>query len=329
MDYVLGVDCGGSKTTIKVANTSGKKIIQTFSGPASYKSVGGIAKAIENLNRGVFKAIKSLKKSKRVYFTSSCFGMAGYDTQEDFDTFKRIVFNEKLKKYLNCNKTIIVNDNRLGLEAGSRNKNKIIIDAGSGSNCLGINEEGEQAKASGWEYILADEGSAYQAGLKALKAVMRAYDGRGEGTLLKDVILKELNLKDVPNLVKWIYEIPFPREKISYLAKTICHTAELGDKVSIKILTEEAEEAAISIKAVARKLGFKDNAFDLVLVGGLFKCEKYFKNILIEILIKEYLKINIIPLVVEPVQGAIQLAIGNLFISVKRYTNLNQFNDSS
>ena len=312
MNYVLGVDCGGSKTTIQVTDKSGKKIIQTFSGPASYKSVGGIAKAIENLNRGVFQAIKSLKKSSSIYFESSCFGMAGYDNLEDFNTFKKIVFNDKLKKYLNYNKTIIVNDNMLGLEAGSQSKNKIIINAGSGSNCLGINENGKQAKASGWEYILADEGSAYQSGLKALKAVMRAYDGRGEGTLLKDTILKELNLKDVPNLVKWIYEIPFPRKKISYLAKTVCHTAELGDKVSIRILAEEAEEAAISVRAVARKLGFKDNTFDLVLVGGLFKCEKYFKNVMVKILIKEYPNINIISLVTNPVRGAIKLAIENL-----------------
>jgi len=312
MDYVLGVDCGGSKTKIQVTDKSGKKIIQTVSGPVSYKSAGGIAKAIENLNRGVFEAIKSLKKSSSIYFESSCFGMAGYDTPEDFNTFKKIVFNEKLKKYLNYNKTIIVNDNMLGLEAGSQSKNKIIINAGSGSNCLGINENGKQGKASGWEYILADEGSAYQSGLKALKAVMRAYDGRSEGTLLKDTILKELNLKNVPNLAKWIYEIPFPREKISYLAKTVCHTAELGDKVSIRILAEEAEEAAISVRAVARKLGFKDNTFDLVLVGGLFKCEKYFKNVMVKILIKEYPNINIISLVTNTVRGAIKLAIENL-----------------
>lgn len=312
MDYVLGVDCGGSKTKIQVTDTSGKKIIQTVSGPVSYKSAGGIAKAIENLNRGVFEAIKSLKKSSSIYFESSCFGMAGYDTQEDFKTFEKIVFNEKLKKYLNYSKTIIVNDNRLGLEAGSQSKNKIIINAGSGSNCLGINEKGKQAKASGWEHILADEGSAYQTGLKALKAVMRAYDGRGEGTLLKDTILKELNLKDVPDLVKWIYEIPFPREKISYLAKTVCHTAELGDKVSIRILAEEAEEAVISVRAVVRKLGFKDNTIDLVLVGGLFKCEKYFKNVMVKILIKEYPNINIVSLVTKPVWGAIKLAIENL-----------------
>lgn len=312
MDYILGVDGGGSRTTIQVANTHGKKIVQVISDSTSYKSIGGIDKAIENLNKGVFKAIKSLKKSSNIYFVSSCFGLAGYDTKKDFNDLKKIVLNEILKKYLNCNKIIIVNDNRLGLEVGNRSKNKIIIDAGSGSNCLGINEKGEKAKASGWEYILADEGSAYQAGLKALKAIMRAYDGRGNSTLLKDTILKELCLKDVPDLVKWIYEIPFPREKISYLAKTICHTAELGDKVSIKILTEEAEEAAISIRAVAHRLGFMDIAFDLVLAGGLFKCEKFFKNVLIKMLIKEYPKINIIPLKVNPVQGAVKLAIENL-----------------
>jgi len=311
MNYILGVDGGGSKTTVQIADTSGKVISQAVSGSSSYKSVG-INRAIGNLNTAVFDAVKKLKVTRDIYFISSCFGFAGNDAGEDSKTYRKIVFNDKLNSYLNPKGTIICNDTRIGLESGSESKNKIIIIAGAGSNCFGINEDGKQAGASGWDFILADEGSGYSVGLKALKAIVKAYDGRGEKTLLSKTILEELNLNEIPDLVKWAYGGLFPKDKISALAETVSNTAKMGDKVSIDILAEEAEEVVISVTTVANKLGFKDKDFDLVLVGGLFKCEEYFKNILINRLRENFPKIKSMPLVGNPAGGAVKMAIERL-----------------
>ena len=70
MNYLLGVDGGGSKTTVQIADIDGRVISQSVSGSSNYKSVG-INRAIENLNMGVFKAIKNLKTSEAIYFISS------------------------------------------------------------------------------------------------------------------------------------------------------------------------------------------------------------------------------------------------------------------
>ncbi len=311
MNYILGVDGGGIKTTVQIATISGEKIVGAVSGSSSYKSVG-IKEAIENLNTGIFSAIKSLKSPKDIFFVSSCFGFAGNNDEGDIEIYRRIVFNNKLSSYLDPQKTIICNDTRIGLELGSESKNKIIIIAGTGSNCFGVNQEGEQEKANGWDYILADEGSGYQVGLKALKAIMRAYDGRGKKTLLSKTILEEQNLKNIIELTKWTYESPFPKGRVGSLAKTVCRTAEMGDEVSIKIFKEEAEEVIISISTVAQKLGFKNKNFDLVFVGGLFKCEKYFKNIISSRLKKNFPGINYMSLLANPVVGAVELAIKNI-----------------
>jgi N-acetylglucosamine kinase-like BadF-type ATPase len=312
MEYILGVDGGGTKTTVQIARISGEKVTQAVSGASSCKSVG-VDKAIENLNAGVFGAIKNLEESlEDIYFVSSCFGFAGNIIEEDSKIYREIVFNKKLKNYLNQEKSLIFNDTRIGLEAGSDSKNKIILIAGTGSNCFGINEKGKQARATSWDYILADEGSGYEVGLKALRAVMRDYDGRGKKTLLSKIILEELNLKDILSLNKWVYGRPFSKDRIGSLAKTVCMTAEMGDKKSIDILTEEVEEAVISVVTVTHKLGFKNRDFDLVFVGGLFKCKKYFKDILISRLIENFPGINFKPLVANPAEGAIKLAIENL-----------------
>jgi len=74
----------------------------------------------------------------------------------------------------------------------------------------------------------------------------------------------------------------------------------------------EANEAVISVEAVANKLNLPNKEFDLVFVRSLFKCEKYFKSILIKKLKEKFEKINFKPLTKKPVRGAIGLAIENL-----------------
>lgn len=122
MEYILGVDGGGTKTTVQIARISGEKVAQAVSGASSCKSVG-VDKAIENLNAGVFGAIKNLEESlEDIYFVSSCFGFAGNIIEEDSKIYREIVFNKKLKNYLNPEKSLIFNDTRIGLEAGSDSK---------------------------------------------------------------------------------------------------------------------------------------------------------------------------------------------------------------
>lgn len=310
-NYILGVDSGGTKTVAQIASINGEVITEAGSGSGNYKSIG-LERAKENITKAVLRAIKNLKVSNNLVFRNACFGLSGNDTEEDEKIYKKIIFNNELIKYLNPSKTIICNDTKIGLVAGTDNKNGIIIICGTGSNCYGINENGMETKANGWDYILGDEGSGYKIGIKALRAIMRAYDGRGDSTLLSKTLFEDLNIKSISELMKWAYSGSFSKDKISALAMTVCRTAEINDKVSKKILIEEANEDFISIRAVARKLDLENKEFDLVFVGSVFKCEKYFKKVLIKKLREKFPKINFINLSKKPVEGAIKLAIKNL-----------------
>lgn len=311
MNYILGVDGGGTKTIAQIADSKGKLTVENESGSSNYKSVGK-ENAQTNINNAVLGAIRNLAVSDKVIFKSACFGLSGNDCNEDTSIYRNIIFNDKLKGYLNPISTIICNDTKIGLAAGTDSKNGIIIICGTGSNCYGTNEAGQEAKANGWDYVLGDEGSGYEIGIKALKAFMRDYDGRGDSTYLSKTILEDLKLNSVQELIKWAYNSPFSKEKVSALAETVCRTAQMGDKVSIRILEEEANEAFISVKAVVDKLGLENKEFDLVFVGSVFKCEKYFKNPLERKLKEKFPMINFVPLTKKPVEGAIKLALRNL-----------------
>jgi N-acetylglucosamine kinase-like BadF-type ATPase len=311
MTYILGVDAGGTKTTALITDSLGNKISESISGPGSYTSVG-TEKAADNLNKAIFESMKLAGIDRGIRFESSCFGFAGFNVPDDIKHYLKIVHNKILKKNLNPDKYLIVNDTRIGLEAGSDAKNKLIIIAGTGSNCFGINESGIQAGSTGWDYLLADEGSGYSVSVKALRAVMKAYDGRGEKTLLSAAILNELGLKKEIDLIGWAYGDVFSKNRIGSIARLVCQAAYDGDKISREILAGEAEEALLSVTTVASKLGLEGKEFDIVFVGGLFRCEKYFKDIVINSLEDKFDKIKFKPLVANPVEGAVKLAIENL-----------------
>jgi len=308
LDYILGVDGGGTKTIVLVTDTKGNSIAESESGSSNYKSVG-VEIAGENISKAILKTIEKIDSVEKFTFKSACFGLSGNDFSEDKKIYQKIIFNGMIKDYLNPSRTIICNDTRIGLAAGSDSKNGIVIMSGTGSNCYGVNEKGKEARVNGLDYILADEGSGYEIGLKALKALIRAYDGRGEDTLLLKTILEDLKIGSIEELVKWAHSGLFFKEKIAAIAKTVCRTAKMKDKVSIRILKEEAEEAFLSIETVAEKLKLEKKEFDLVFVGRVFKCEKYFKSVVIKNLKDKFPKINLIPLIRKPVEGAIKLAL--------------------
>lgn len=312
MSYILGVDGGGTKTVIRITDFKGLTVSEHITGAGNYKSVG-IKSAEINISNGILSAIKQINaESEKIFFSSSCFGLSGLDSEQDGEIFKKMIFNNEIKKYIDPKKIIICNDSRIGLAAGSDSKNAVMIICGTGSNCFGINEEGQEAKANGWDYILGDEGSAYELGIKALRSVMRAFDGRGRKTLLSETILRDLNLNNITDLIGWCYNIPFSSERFAALTKTVCKTAELGDKVSIKLLSEEVKEALASISIVAKKLKLTDREFDIVYVGSVFRCEKYFRKVLTDKLKEKFPKIIFVPLNDKPVSGAIKMALKNL-----------------
>ena len=311
MVYVLGVDAGGTKTTARIVDIKGSKISESISGSGSFPSVG-VEKAADNVNKAVFEAMQGVGIDKEIRFVSSCFGFAGFNVPDDIKHYRKIVHNNILKKNLDPHKCLIVNDTRIGLEAGSDAANKLIIIAGTGSNCFGVNESGDQAGSTGWDYLLADEGSGYSVSVKALRAIMKAYDGRGDKTLLSSAILNELGLKKEVDLIGWAYGEVFSKERIGSIARLVCRAAYDGDKVSREILAGEAGEAVLSVTTVASKLGLADKEFDIVFVGGLFKCEKYFRDLVIGSLEDRFDKINFKPLIANPVEGAVKLAIENL-----------------
>lgn len=314
MSFVLGLDGGATKTRAMSLNTDTDEIVESVSGSSNYLNVGTeIAK--NNIVKPVLEIVEKIKESKcqeKMFFESSCFGFSGCDLESDIDVYKEIIFNSELSALLNQDKAVICNDSKIGLAAGSDNENRVMLICGTGSNCYGVNESGQEARSNGWDYILGDEGSAYSIAIRTLRAIMRAFDGRGDKTLLSNAVLEYLGLSSELELVFWAYRNTISKNDIAIIASIVCSTANAGDQVSLKILKEECDEAILTVTTIIKKLKLEKSNFDLVLVGSVFNCKKYFRDLLINHINKRFSGVSIKDLVKKPAEGAIIMALKKL-----------------
>ncbi|WP_312430280.1 BadF/BadG/BcrA/BcrD ATPase family protein [Lacrimispora sp.] len=110
-----------------------------------------------------------------------CIGAAGISNR---DTAKLLTRN--LKEQGMQGVIRLVGDHETALAGALEEPAGVILIAGTGSICYGINESGAKFRAGGYGHIIDDAGSAYAIGKDILKAVVRSSDGRQGQTVLKE-----------------------------------------------------------------------------------------------------------------------------------------------
>jgi N-acetylglucosamine kinase-like BadF-type ATPase len=97
----------------------------------------------------------------------------------------------------------------------------IVLSAGTGAICFGVDEQGERFFADGWGPILGDEGGGFWIGQEALKAVCRAQDGRGPSTSLVSPVLSTLDVADCDELCNSSILLICGRDVVAKLAQVV------------------------------------------------------------------------------------------------------------
>lgn len=291
--YFLGVDGGATKTTAVITNKDGKMVFEAKGKGSNYKVLG--LDAIENnLYSLVSRCLKKVKK-----ISCACFGLASIDSYKD----KKIVYskikNGKIGRLLKC-PILLVNDVEIILPSINA-ENGVAVIAGTGSNFFAKNGD-KKAFASGLDYILTDEGSAFDIGQKILKAAIRSADRRGKKTVLENMVLKKAKIKNIRELKDVIYvkDLKSVVAKFAPLAEV---GMKKGDKIAKDILVSSVNEYIAGINAVAKRVGLK-NDFKIAIVGSVFNSKFLLEKL------KKAMK-NKIVFVKKPALGAARLAIKN------------------
>lgn len=147
----------------------------------------------------------------------------------------------------------------------------VVVSAGLGSVCFGRNVTGEIAQVGGWGPLMGDEGSAYDIGLRALRAVARAIDGRGEPTILVELIATHLQAGNASEISRVLQTSSNARARIATLTQQVGAAAEHRDAVALHILRVAAKELATAALTALRQLKLVSTAASVSFSGSVFE----------------------------------------------------------
>ena len=134
---------------------------------------------------------------------------------------------------------------------------------GTGSG-LYIRDGERKYGIGGWGYILDGCGSGFVLGRRALRAVVRQADGRGEKTLLTELANARMG-GDVTQLLPEIYA--GGRPCFASFAQTVFEARRRGDAVAERIFNDCADDLAEMVLTAHRQSPLRT----LVLNGGIFQ----------------------------------------------------------
>lgn len=295
---VLGIDAGASKTECLLADGDGI-VLSRARGPGGNFQLyeeDEVEYLLEDLTTRVLAG-------HRGPVDTLCVGMAGAGRERDRRAMQRI-----LHRLGRARENIVTNDAVIALVAGAGERYGVVLIVGTGAVAYGVNREGKIARAGGWGPLLSDEGGGYWMGLRALRALMRAYDGRAKRTALTASVLSRLGVENPESLVHRIYR-EFSREEIAALAPLVQQAADVGDEAAQSIIDDATREFMRSVESVIGRLDLAGKDFRLVLSGGLWKAVPVLRHDFGKLAKKIAPWATVHLLDVEPARGAVQLAL--------------------
>jgi glucosamine kinase len=258
--YVAGIDGGGTHSRAVLVDQHGEIRARARGGCGNFQNLG-----LDGLEVLLDQLLSELgwKAGDGPLFL--CLALAGAGRAEEQEAIAGLVRARGWATGVQ-----VVSDARAALEGAHGGAPGLILIAGTGSIAMGKNNAGQVARAGGWGPLLGDEGSGYRIGLEALRAVLRARDGWGEGTVLDGMLQQELGLRNWDEIVRRVYQGDLVRSRIAALAPRVFAAARDGDGVAREIIAAAGAALGRLAGALARRLGMT-GAVDLACTGGVFR----------------------------------------------------------
>jgi N-acetylglucosamine kinase-like BadF-type ATPase len=168
----------------------------------------------------------------------------------------------------------------------------LIVLAGTGSFVHGRTRDGRNVHWGGTGPVLNDYGSAYDIGLRGLRAAFRSHWTESRRTALAKAIPAALQVKNLGVVFHMIYvdtiqrgQSPGPqpgsgeqaeaslppmnRRQIAALAKVVNDEAEGGDRIAQECVLRAADEMAANAADMIRELHMEESAVPVIAIGGV------------------------------------------------------------
>ena len=290
--YYLGIDGGGTKTELCLADKNGTILSSALFGASNPNDIG-IDATCALLTAGIDKVTDGYDRADISVFA----GIAGAATG---DHASRIA---DFLRSLGFAKADAASDVRLALAASLCDADGVSVIMGTGSVAF-AQCGGEILRAGGYGYLLCDAGSGFALGQGAILAALQAEDGSGAPTLLRDMVTAQCGKPHVLDALPDFYR--GGKTEIARYAPLIFDAHAKGDAVATEILTHNIRAIANLIRAIGARME-KDHV-RAVLCGGLTAKSEVILPILRDALAGDAREYSLSVSEAAPVQGALYLA---------------------
>lgn len=259
MRYVAGLDGGGTKTAVTIADWSGKVVHVFTAGPLNFngQDEASVRAALKEICDVIANVCGDLNACGTI-----CIGAAGISNPAVSGRLKAGLAESGYRGGL-----MLVGDHETALCGAHESLYGIILIAGTGSICYGRSADGRSHRAGGFGYLIDDEGSGYSIGRDLLSAVVRAEDGREAPTAITELVYNQLGVSTVQDIVGFVYDKSRNKKEIAALAPLLSEACEAGDALALRIAGNNAAALVELASAVIERLEMQEGA--LAMAGSV------------------------------------------------------------
>jgi glucosamine kinase len=310
VNYYLGIDGGGSKTTCVVGDES--SILATVTVGASNITRVGEAGAREVLQQAIREACRAARINPQQVLRA-CVGAAGAGRSEIAGIVRNIVAE------IISGEIEVVGDMEIALTAAFGAGPGVIVVAGTGSIAFGRDAQGRTARAGGWGFTVSDEGSAYWIGRAAVSVVLRAADQAGDERAENNQecpsarLFSELKTAWSVDSLDQLARTANRTADFAVLFPAVLAAAEAGDAVAREVIAQASGELAQLAGIVLRRLfsGQHSSALSdvpMAMAGGVFRHAAMIRELFYNEVRAANPDVVLNLQVVDPVHGALEMA---------------------
>ena len=251
-DYMIALDVGGTKTDGVLFTSDGRVHRHVIMPGANPLDLG-----LDTAVRRYLDAIRALMGNDIPRLRSLYGGVAA--AMYTGDKIPRL-----LRAHVAADTLRIEGDGPALISAMLGHSDGASLICGTGSS-LTIRKGESYDVIGGWGYLIDGCASGFILGKEAVLAAVRAYDGRGEKTVISDLIRKKCS-EPMEEHIETLYSKGRPY--IASFASVIFEARKAGDPVAAGIFDKCVQDLSELVCTAYRRLG---GAYTLVLNGGIFR----------------------------------------------------------
>jgi N-acetylglucosamine kinase-like BadF-type ATPase len=171
-----------------------------------------------------------------------------------------------------CDTTHVANDTFAVLRAGLDGPGPhwgVAVTCGAGINCVGVAPDGRTSRLLALGPLTGDWGGGSSLGQEAVWWAIRAEDGRGPQTALREAVAAHFGAASMYDVAVGFHTGKFGWDALLRLVPVLFQVAGGGDEVAANVVRRQAGEVCVMALAAMRRLGLGDHPVPVVLGGGV------------------------------------------------------------